>query len=92
MKENVIEWFQGDHKVGCTFSPGKFARRIIALSKKYPEDVDMILNKDNSVYAKIPVEYISIRKPKTVMLTEEQRQERSERLKQVRQNRKKDSE
>lgn len=91
MNENVIEWFQGDHTVSCTFSPGKFARRIVALHKKFPEEIEMILNKDNSVWAKIPIEFISIRKPKTVNLTEEQRQERAEQMKRVRQDRKKDS-
>ena len=92
MNENVIEWFKGDKQVSVTFSPGKFANRIIALHKKYPDEIDLIINTDNSVWAKIPLEYVSIRKPKQLNLTEEQLAERTERLKQAMQNRKKDSE
>jgi hypothetical protein len=89
LNENVIEWFTGDKTVSCTFPSGKFARRIIALHNKYPEEVEYVLNKDNSIWAKIPVEYVAIRKPKTVTLTEEQKKERSEQMKRIRQNRKK---
>lgn len=91
MNENVIEWLTGDNRASVTFPAGKFARRIIALHDKYPDEIDLVLNKDNSVWAKIPLEYVTIRKPKTVNLTDEQRKERAEKMKQIRQNRKKDA-
>lgn len=81
MNENVIEWLTGDETACVTFSQAKYKNRIKRL-KEQNEAIRMIENEDGSIYAEIPLDYASIRKPKQLNLTEEERAEIAARFKQ----------
>ena len=65
----------------------KFISKVRKLKEKYPDQVRIIAEpKDNDgcIYAEMPTEWFTIRVPKKVVLTDEQKQIRSERLRQIR--------
>lgn len=67
----------------------KYVIKIRKLKEQYPDKVRIIAepeNNDGCIYAEIPVSWFHIRVPKKLNLTEEQRQELSERMKRTRRN------
>lgn len=83
--ENVIEWLNGDEKVSCTISQGKFITKILKLIEKYPEEVEITNNDDGTIYCKIPLSWIKISHRE---ISEEQKQKSRERLKKYRETKK----
>lgn len=80
VNEFVIEWLRGDDTAKVT-APASSAlcTRIRKLSREHPENVTIIAeNKDGSIFAEIPVKYVSIRHPRKV--SEEQRRAAAERM------------
>lgn len=64
----------------------KHINKIRKLKEKYPDDVRIIREpeqNDGCIYAEIPVSWFSIRPPVKRVLTDEQRQEMSERMKSI---------
>lgn len=62
--ENIIEFLKGKKVMSTTFSQLRLTNKIIKLSGKYPEEVKILKhNKDGSIYAKMPVNYLHIYKP-----------------------------
>lgn len=85
VNENVIEWRRGD-KVAAVTAPSssRLKGTITRLAARYPEDVQVIaVNQDGSIFAHVPVEYVVIRKPKQLNLTDEQRAELAARMKKL---------
>lgn len=63
--ENVIEFIKDSDVMGVTLSQGRFISKVKKLAKEHPEDVKIIAeNKDGSIFAHIPVSYLSIRPPR----------------------------
>lgn len=61
VKENVIEWLEGDKTALCTFSQKKFVNRIQKMAEKGGAPVEIIAkNPDGSILAKIPVSAIHL--------------------------------
>ena len=83
--ECVIEWLRNAKTATVTFPNNtKYKNRIIQLEAEYPQEVQICKeNKDGSIVAHIPVSYIKINRSKRE-LTEEQRKELADRLKQIR--------
>lgn len=79
MNENVIEWLNGEETAKVTFSQGKYKNKIKRLKEKN-DAIRLIENKDGSIYAEIPLEYVKISKPRKVELSEEEREEIAERF------------
>ena len=78
-EENVIEFVKDCKRATVTFSQGRYKTRIKELAKKHPEECQIIAqNKDGSIYAHIPVDWIRINPGKK--LTKEQRKALGERL------------
>ena len=68
VNENVIEWLRGD-KVAAVTAPSKSKLKgmITRLAEKCPDEVEILeRNKDGSIFAHVPVEFVVIRKPKQV--------------------------
>ena len=66
VNENVIEWLRGD-KVAAVTAPGnsKLKGMITRLAEKCPDEVEILeRNKDGSIFAHVPVEFVTIRKPR----------------------------
>ena len=77
MNENVIEWLTNDDHIAVTFTQKKYVNKI----KKYAKEDDRIYlveNEDGSVFARLPIRYLKINKPRT--MTEEQKEAARERL------------
>ena len=68
---------------------GKFIRTIRKLKEEYPEKVRIIREpeeNDGCMYCELPVEWFSIRPPRKVNLTDEQKKEIADRLHRTRVN------
>ena len=86
VNENVIEWLKGD-TVAAVTAPvsSKLKGMITRLHAKYPDEVKIIANnRDGSIFAHVPVDYVFIRKPKQINYSDEEKNKRSERLKKAR--------
>lgn len=71
-KENCIEWYKDQEQATLTLSQRRTISRVEKLAVSYPEECQIIArNKDGSIYAHIPVDWIRINPGK--QLTEEQR-------------------
>lgn len=77
--ENVIEFYNNANIITCTFSQGRYKSKIKKLAEEYPNEVNYIENKDGTIVAHIPINYLKISHPK--VLSEEAREKLSERAK-----------
>lgn len=78
--ENVIEWVKDDKRATLSLSQRRTITRIKELAEKYPDKCEILAeNKDGSLYAHIPVEWVRINPG--MNLTDDQKAERAKRLK-----------
>ena len=78
MEENVIEWFNNSKEVSITASQRKLINKIEKLKAENPDEVVVIRNQDGSIFAKLPVNWVKIKKPSKRELTDEERKEMAE--------------
>lgn len=77
--EYAIEWVIGDETATCTVPENtKMNNKLTRLAEEYPQDVQII----NSELFHVPSKWVKISPPRK--MTEEQRQQASERLKMAR--------
>lgn len=83
MNEFSIEWIKGAEYAGATVPSGTALKsKLLRLAEKNPDEVKIIVeNKDGSLFAHVPVNYIKISPPRQV--SEEQKEAASERFKQM---------
>lgn len=83
MNEFSIEWIKGADYAGVTVpSNTSLKSKLLRLAEKNPNEVKIMAeNKDGSLFAHVPVNYIKISPPKK--MSEEQREAASERFKQM---------
>lgn len=75
--ENVIEWVRDSEQATVTLSQRRTITRVKELAERRPEDVQIVVeNKDGSIVAHIPTEWIKINPPK--QYTEEQKRKLAE--------------
>ena len=78
-KENVIEWIRDEKRATLSLSQRRTISRVKQLAEQYPEECQIVAeNKDGSVCAHVPVEWIRINPG--MELTEEQRKKKAETL------------
>lgn len=81
MKETIYEHIDGNDTFTVTAAERWSVGMIHRLAEKYPSDVTIVAeNADGSVVARVPSAWMRIIPKRTVELTEEQRQERAERM------------
>lgn len=74
--ENVIEFIKDEKRATVTFSQGRYKTRIKELAKSHPEECEIVAeNKDGSLCAHVPVEWVRINPKMT--LTDEQKEKRA---------------
>jgi hypothetical protein len=79
LRENAIEWINGQDKVTVTLSQGRYISKVKRLADKFPEEVEIVKeNEDGTLLAHIPLNYIKINRASRD-LTEEEREELAER-------------
>lgn len=62
--ENNFEFLKGQKTMSATISQLRLTNKIKKLAGRYPEEVKILKhNKDGSIYAKMPVNYLHIYKP-----------------------------
>jgi hypothetical protein len=55
IKENVIEWINGDKHVSVTLNERRSITRVRKMAHEHPESVQIIAeNKDGSIFARLP--------------------------------------
>ena len=79
LKENNIEWLNGQEVVTVTLSQGRYINRVKKLAQKYKEVEILAENEDGSIVAHIPLKFIKMSAPK--QMSEEQKERARERLK-----------
>ena len=79
LKENCFEWCNGDTEVFVTLARRKLILNITEMAEKHPDEVKIIkVNKDGTVYAKVPLKCIGLRWPRE--MSEEQKEKARERF------------
>ena len=78
MKENSIEWINGQRAVTVSLSQAKFINKVKKLASDHPEVEILAENEDGSIYAHLPLNYIKISAPR--QMSEDQKQKARERL------------
>ena len=79
LRENVIEFYENEERATVTFTQGRYKTQIKKLAAKHPEECQIIAeNEDGSLCAHVPTSWISVRPPKKLNLTEEERALRGE--------------
>lgn len=86
--ENNVEFLTGQRKVTFTFTARKYINRIKKYKESHPDDVDFVENSDGSICGHVPLKWLKISPPRKVELTDEQKAERSERMKKLAASRK----
>lgn len=86
-RENCLEWLNGQDVITCTISQKKFRNKLLKMAELYPDDVKIeAMNDGVTILVKIPLKYLSIRKPRE--LSEEEKRKAAERLKAFRKTKK----
>lgn len=82
LRENVIEWVNGDDMIAVTLHQGRFISKVEKLTKNFPGQVRIKYNKDGSIFAKLPLKALKLNLSSKVEMSEEQRKEVRKRLQQ----------
>ena len=86
LKENCIEWLNGQDTISVTLSQGKYINKVKKLAKKHPDLVKILAeNEDGSIFAHLPLKALKLNIISN-SLTEEQREERADRLKKIKES------
>ena len=87
MNEFCIEWIKGEKKASVTApNASRIKGKVLKLAESHPDEVDYIINKDGSIFAHVPVDWVKISPPTKMNLTEEEKQKRAERMRKVRES------
>lgn len=87
VNENAIEFLRDHERATVTFSQGRYKTRIRNLAKQRPEECQIVAeNKDGSLCAHIPTSWIRINPG--MELTDEQREEKAETMRKLRDSQK----
>lgn len=77
--ENVLEWLKDADQATLTLSQHRTITRVRQLAAKYPEECEIVAeNKDGSICAHVPVNWVKIGPPRNI--SDEQRRQASERM------------
>lgn len=72
LQENVIEFLRNQKTASVTFVQGKYVSKIRKLAEQFPEQCQIIADKDGVIFAHIPTNWVKISTPKKI--SEEQRE------------------
>lgn len=81
LKENVIEWLNGQDTIAVTLHQGRLITKVERLAKKFPDYVKILCrNEDGSVFAKMPLKALHLNLSSRSTMSEEDRQKVAERF------------
>lgn len=81
-RETVYGHLKGQDYFSVDSGEQAVINRVRKLKEQYPDDVEIVAeNKDGTICARVPADWVKIRPKKHIELTDERRQELSERIK-----------
>lgn len=80
LKENVIEWLNGQDVIAVTLHQGRLITKVEKLAKKFPGQVRIKYNADGSIFAKLPLKALKFNLSSKSEMSEEQRKQIRARL------------
>lgn len=76
LRENSIEWLNGQETVTVSFSQKKYINKVKKLAEKHPELVAILAeNEDGSIFAHLPLKAVKL---SIITREEAQKEEREE--------------
>lgn len=85
LKENCIEWLNGQETISVTLSQGRYITKVRNLAKKYPDLVQILKeNEDGSIFAHLPLKALKLNIIPPKELSEEEKEKARERLQKAR--------
>lgn len=78
MRENNIEWLNGEQIVTVSLSQGRFINKVKRLAETHEEVKIVAENEDGSICAHLPLSFVKISAPRHV--SDEQREQARERF------------
>lgn len=90
MEECDICYWRGEkHAEVTAYGGSKLKSQVEKLAEQEPDKVQIIRkNTDGSIFAHVPVEWVGVRRPRQVTMTEERKEELRERLRNIRKEKK----
>lgn len=82
--ETTIDHLGGEELCGISTGERTMRNRLAKLAESNPEQVKCVaVNQDGSVYYKVPWRWVSVRKPRTMNFTDEQKAAMAERMRTI---------
>lgn len=82
LKENCIEWLNGQDTISVTLSQGRYITKVKKLAKKYPDLVTILAeNEDGSIFAHLPLKSLKLSIITPRELGEDEKEKMRDRLK-----------
>lgn len=78
--ETVVEFERGSKEMLVSSTDSVWIKRIKKLYDAHPDEVRIVGHDEVSICVKMPVEYLHLKPKRKIALTEEQRNERAERM------------
>ena len=89
LRENAIEWYNGQDTMLVTLNQGRFINKVKRLAKKFPQRVQIVAeNSDGSLLARLPLSALKLNLSEPRELTEEQKEANAKRLAESRERKK----
>lgn len=81
LRENVIEWINGQDTIAVTLSQGRYISKVKKLAKRHPDQVKILHeNEDGSIFAHLPIRALKLNLSAKRELSEEDRKKIGARL------------
>lgn len=91
-RETSVEFYSDAKYLTWYSSETKYVNKMKKLLEEYPNDVELVHEDEISMMVHVPKKWFKAPNiPRTRVLTEEQKQQAAERLKKIREDKKKDS-
>lgn len=84
MRENVIEWVDGEDTVAVTLYQKKFVNKVKRLALSHENVVILHENPDGSIFAHLPLEMLKLTPKRKDNLSVEQKNELANRMRKLR--------
>lgn len=85
IRETVFDILSDQDWIDFSSTDYVWCKRILALKNKHPDLIEIkTINKDGSVVAKIPLSFLKISPPRTLSMTDEQKEAQRERARAMR--------
>lgn len=81
LRENVIEWINGQDTIAVTLSQGRYISKVKKLAQQHPNQVKILSeNDDGSIFAHLPLRALKLNLSAKRELSEEERKKIGVRL------------